>query len=105
MDTVGTVRSWSAEEGWGVIDSPDTPGGCWVHYGKVAVKGFRGLDPGQRVEFEWELAGQDGFDYRAIRVWPLGEEPYDRYQSSPRGPSPYETNFTIHTDSEDGESS
>lgn len=25
--TVGTVRTWHDEEGWGVIDSPETPGG------------------------------------------------------------------------------
>ena len=24
------MRSWCNDEGWGVIDSRDTPGGCWV---------------------------------------------------------------------------
>lgn len=95
MDSVGTVRSWSAEEGWGVIDSPETPGGCWVHYGKVAVRGFRGLNLGQRVEFEWEPGDQDGYHFRATRVWPYGDEPYDRYRrSDPSHPS-YRTGLRI----------
>ncbi len=26
--STGTVRKWQEDEGWGVIDSPHTPGGC-----------------------------------------------------------------------------
>jgi hypothetical protein len=26
--TAGVVRSFSADEGWGVIDAPEVPGGC-----------------------------------------------------------------------------
>ena len=44
MTTVGTVRRWHDEEGWGVIDSPDTPGGCWAHYSNVAVTGHESLN-------------------------------------------------------------
>jgi CspA family cold shock protein len=25
----GVVRTWSDEEGWGVVDCPSTPGGCY----------------------------------------------------------------------------
>ncbi|MBF6438391.1 hypothetical protein [Nocardia cyriacigeorgica] len=30
--SVGTVTQWHNDKGWGVIDSPDTAGGCWFHY-------------------------------------------------------------------------
>ncbi|MEO3754345.1 cold shock domain-containing protein [Streptomyces sp. B6B3] len=65
-----TVREWRDEEGWGVLDSPQTPGGCWTHFSHVEADGFRSLEPGQRVRLEWEAPGQDGFDYRAVRVVP-----------------------------------
>lgn len=29
--TTGIVRMWNDDDGWGVIDSPHIPGGCWAH--------------------------------------------------------------------------
>lgn len=75
MTVVGTVREWHEDLGWGVIDSPETPGGCWAHFSHVAVGGYRTLRAGQRVTLEWASPGQDGFPYRAERVWPEGAEP------------------------------
>lgn len=43
MRTQGTVRFWLDEEGWGVLDSPDTPGGCWTHFSHVLTAGYRSL--------------------------------------------------------------
>lgn len=77
MSTLGTVRVWYDEDGWGVIDSDETPGGCWTHYSQVAAAGHRDLQAGQIVELEWEAARQDGFDFRALRAWPRGQPPYD----------------------------
>ena len=73
--SVGTVREWHDDEGWGVIDCQSTPGGCWIHFSSVAVAGQRTLTAGQQVSLEWEAPGQDGFPYRATRAWPLGAEP------------------------------
>ncbi len=28
----GVVRWFNADEGWGVIDAPEVPGGCFVHF-------------------------------------------------------------------------
>ena len=50
--TSGVVREWHRDEGWGVLDSPATPGGCWAGFGDVLVAGFRALTPGQEVEFD-----------------------------------------------------
>ncbi|WP_157571633.1 hypothetical protein [Nocardioides alkalitolerans] len=30
--TSGVVRAWYDDHGWGVLGSPDTPGGCWAHH-------------------------------------------------------------------------
>jgi CspA family cold shock protein len=69
---MATVREWREEEGWGVLDSPETPGGCWGHYSHLRMDGFRTLEPGQRVDLEWEAPGfrQDGYDCRAVTIVP-----------------------------------
>lgn len=74
----GVVRSWSEDDGWGVVDGPDVPGGCWAHVSTVAGSGFPSLAPGERVHLEWETPGQDGYDYRAVRVWSEGSKPARR---------------------------
>jgi CspA family cold shock protein len=78
MTSVGSVRTFHAEEGWGVIDGPDVPGGCWVHFSTIAMDGYRELARGQHVWFRAEAASQDGFAYRAVKVWTSGIEPPDQ---------------------------
>jgi CspA family cold shock protein len=63
-----TVREWDDEQGWGVLDSRETPGGCWAHYSAVEMPGFRSLAAGQKVTLEWEAVEQDGYQCRAVRV-------------------------------------
>lgn len=71
--TTGTVRDWNDLEGWGVIDSVSTPGGCWAHFSAVDGTGFRTLTVGDTVVFEWEqVTDQDGYRYRATQVTPPG---------------------------------
>ncbi|GIH21576.1 cold shock domain-containing protein [Rugosimonospora africana] len=55
----------------GVIDSDETPGGCWVHFSHLVMEGFKALDPGQGVELTWVAASQDGYAYRAVEVVPV----------------------------------
>lgn len=78
MSDSGVVRTWSVDEGWGVIDAPSTPGGCWALFSMLATESFWEPHAGQLVDFEWEEADQDGFSFRATRVWPSGSEPFDR---------------------------
>jgi CspA family cold shock protein len=78
MASVGSVRTFDADEGWGVIDGPDVPGGCWVHFSALAMDGYRKLTRGQQVSFRAEAARQDGFAYRAVKVWTRGAEPPDQ---------------------------
>lgn len=74
MTARGTVRAWHADEGWGVLDSAATPGGCWTHFPAVLVPGYRALDTGGAVEFTFEVAAQDGYAFRAVEVWPADNE-------------------------------
>ncbi|SFG92454.1 cold-shock protein [Streptomyces mirabilis] len=66
--TPATVREWDDEEGWGVLDSDETPGGCWAHFSVIEMPGFRFLTPGRKVIMEWEEGEQDGYQYRATRI-------------------------------------
>jgi cold shock protein len=75
MTSRGTVRVGHADEGWGVLDSADTPGGCWTHFSAVLVAGHRALVDGAAVEFTFERAEQGGYSYRAVEVWPAGQAP------------------------------
>lgn len=97
MATLGTVRDWTDDEGWGVIDSSATPGGCWTHFSHLAVPGYRTLRAGQVVEMEWETPGQDGYPYRAVRVWPQGHEPADARPNKERSGA-YSSTLTITWD-------
>jgi CspA family cold shock protein len=100
MATAGKVRVWHDEEGWGVVDSDSTPGGCWTHFSHVAVPGFRSLEPGQLVELQWEPAQQDGYSYRAVRAWPQGQQPYEAPgDTTPTdGPGAYRSTLAITWD-------
>ena len=82
-ESTGRLQFWNKDEGWGVIDSPDTPGGCWVHLSSLLIehRGL-GLQPGHELKFVWErLSGngvQDGYDYVAREAWNIGQQPYRR---------------------------
>lgn len=70
VESVGVVREFDPEEGWGVLESPDVPGGCFVHYSNIDMAGYRALTAGQRVAFTFESPGflQDGYPHRALVV-------------------------------------
>lgn len=74
MVTPGVLVQWHEDEGWGVIASPDTPGGCWVHYSAAQSTGVRQISRGQHVLFEWERCKQDGYEFRAVSLWIEGED-------------------------------
>lgn len=93
----GTVRIWHDEEGWGVVDSAGTPGGCWAGFPMVAVAGFRSLTAGQAVHLEYEQGEQDGYSYRAVRVWPAGQDPAPDPEPGPPS-SAYRSTLTITFD-------
>lgn len=98
MTSLGVVRSWDDEEGWGVIDSDVTPGGCWAHFSVVLVAGYKTLRTGQQVRFEFEAADQDGYSFRAVAAWPADRSPI-RGEEPTSGPtSAYRSTLTIAFD-------
>jgi cold shock protein len=95
MGTRGTVREWRSDEGWGVIDSQVTPGGCWTHFSHLRMPGYRPLRAGQSVELEWERPGQDGYPFRAVQVWLPGYQPRDTGPHSDEPSAAYRSKLSI----------
>lgn len=102
MTTPGRVRVWHDGDGWGVIDSTETPGGCWAHASDVLMAGYRTLRAGQQVRFVHEAVAQDGYAFRAVEVWPSDRDPV---RTEPHvGPSEaYRSILTLTFDSEPSE--
>lgn len=90
------VREWHSDEGWGVIDSDQTPGGCWAHFSHLEMAGYKELTAGQHVALKWEQFDQDGFTYRAVNVIPASQlawhanppDGYETYEELPWEPPP-----------------
>ena len=97
MTSRGTVREWDEDRGLGVIDSADTPGGCWVHFSAVVADGLGSLTRGDQVTFTHEAVRQDEFNYRAVHVWGPGVKPGTTPRKNRReGPSAaYQSKLTI----------
>lgn len=85
--SAGTVTQWSLEDGWGVIESIDTPGGCWAGFSVILGTGneLAALTVGDVVPFTWEAGEQDGFSFRATSVGSGG------------GPTPYAGHSTAYS--------
>jgi CspA family cold shock protein len=62
------VKSWSDDEGWGVLVSDDLDGDIFAHFGAVEGPGCRTLAKGDKVTIDWQQPGQDGCAFRATRV-------------------------------------
>jgi len=67
--TRGVVLSYDASKGTGVIQAPETPGGCSVHSSAILGTGIRELEVGERVLFKYDPYVQESYFYRATQVW------------------------------------
>ena len=64
--TVGSVKWFNAEKGFGFI-TPDGGGeDLFVHHSAIQMQGYRDLTEGQRVEFE-VTQGQKGMQASNVR--------------------------------------
>jgi CspA family cold shock protein len=79
--TVGTVKFWRDEKGYGAIASDATaPWDIWCHFSHIDMPGFRLLEVGERVDVEYIRTDQESFRYRALRVRrPGASSPIDEY--------------------------
>jgi cold shock CspA family protein len=60
--TVGTVKGWRDDKGYGAIETPKTaPWDIWCHFVHVQGTGFRMLVPGERVQIEYVRFDRESF--------------------------------------------
>jgi cold shock CspA family protein len=50
--THAVVRRWHDEEGWGLADAPEAPGGIFIHFSFIEGDGYRALKEGEAVELD-----------------------------------------------------
>ena len=76
------MKFWKNDKGWGAIMSDVLPTGSdtWAHFSVIEGDGFRELHAGDVVDFDYETARQDSFNYRATRVVRTGVGPAPRLQ-------------------------
>ncbi len=98
MTATGCVRVWHDAQGWGVIDSDLTPGGCWTHFSVLLVPGYKALATGQQVSFRFEAADQDGYSFRAVTAWPFGDEPIVADGSNAQSCAAYSSTLNLVTE-------
>lgn len=63
--SVGKVKWFNDAKGYGFITHPDGRD-VFVHYSSIEGEGFRTLDQGQEVEYEWK-EGPKGLHASAVR--------------------------------------
>jgi CspA family cold shock protein len=66
MATVGTVKWFNAEKGYGFIAREDATD-VFVHYSAIEMDGYRSLEEGQHVEFDVG-PGKKGEEAQNVRV-------------------------------------
>ncbi len=91
--SIGTVQRWVDDEGWGVVASLETPGGCWFIWSQIDAPAPHHLDQGQLVEFTFESSRQDGFNWRAVSVRPSDAEAGRQLQ--PGTPRAFKSTFSL----------
>jgi CspA family cold shock protein len=64
----GTVQTWHGDLGWGILTTPGVDGDVWAHFSAIEGTGFKSLEPGDEVEFEYVRAHQEGYRYMAVLV-------------------------------------
>lgn len=64
------------DEGWGVLEAEELPGGCWAHVSAIDAEDCRGLEPGAAVALWWSRVQQGSHPFRADRVLPAAGPGY-----------------------------
>jgi cold shock protein len=78
-ESIGVVKFWRDDKGYGVIESPETaPWGIWCSFGHILPNGigggFRSLTVGEQVEVKYRRTNQESYKYVAVRVRRLQQE-------------------------------
>ena len=67
--TVGTVKWFNADKGYGFITPEDGTKDVFVHFSAIQGDGYKSLNEGQKVEYE-QTAGQKGPQAANVRILP-----------------------------------
>lgn len=73
----GVVKFFKSENGLGAIGCDELPDGqdAFVHFSDNEAAGYRALEAGDVVDFDYEPARQDSFNFRATRARRLESGP------------------------------
>lgn len=73
----GVVKFFKSEKGWGAISCDELPSGqdVWIHFSVIEGTGYRTLEAGDVVDFDYVPARQDSFTFRATRARRLKSGP------------------------------
>jgi CspA family cold shock protein len=64
--SIGIVKFWRDDKGYGVIEAVDTaPWDIWSSFSAIEATGFKSLTVGERVEVTYHRANQDSYRYIA----------------------------------------
>jgi CspA family cold shock protein len=74
---VGTVETWHDDEGWGVLRTPEGLS-VFCLFSSVEAEGYRSLEAGSPVWFDYEVPGEDGCEARVKTAARAGEADPDR---------------------------
>ena len=67
--SIGIVKFWRDDKGYGVIEAVDTaPWDIWSSFSAIEAIGFKSLTVGERVEVTYHRANQESYRYVADRV-------------------------------------
>ena len=71
------VKFFKSEKGWDAISCAELPDDqdVWVHYSDIEATGYRQLEAGDVVDFDYKAGRQDSFNFRATRVRRLESGP------------------------------
>lgn len=69
--SVGTVKWFNAEKGYGFISSDESGEDVFVHFSAIQMDGYKSLNEGQKVSFDVEPDPKNDSKMRAVDVTPL----------------------------------
>lgn len=62
----GKVKWFKPEKGFGFISSEEVENDIFVHYSDIQMKGYKTLDQGDVVEFDYDLENQKALNVKKI---------------------------------------
>ncbi len=62
----GQVKWFSSEKGYGFISSSEVENDIYVHFSDILMKGFKSLEKGDMVEFDYDSEKQKATNVKKI---------------------------------------